>query len=188
MRKVLLLAVVCTFWLILAGKATADSITYHIDVPVGVGSVMGTITTDGDLGTLLNGDITSWNLTLNDGTGTATLSSSNPADSVFISGGSLSASAGSLFFDFNGSGSFVNFNGPSPGCPPQWSIRTGGGTSCNGTTDDQMGVSAVLPAGEGVYSGTLSGVQELGVIPEPSALFLLGSGLLFVGIVSRKAI
>ena len=45
--------------------AAADVIIYNVNRTVVLGSVTGTITTDGTVGTLATNDITSWNLTLN---------------------------------------------------------------------------------------------------------------------------
>jgi hypothetical protein len=53
MRKLLLLAVVCTPWLMFTESAAAN-IIYPVAVSVDSGSVTGTITTDGALGALFN--------------------------------------------------------------------------------------------------------------------------------------
>src|SRR5262249_56396798 len=65
MRKLFLPAVACTLWLMFTGSAAA-AITYTLNVPVGAGSVTGTITTDGFIGSLFAVDITSFSLQLND--------------------------------------------------------------------------------------------------------------------------
>ena len=52
-----------------AFTARAD-ITYTINDTVGAGTVTGTITTDGFLGTLATSDIIDWNLVLTNGFGT----------------------------------------------------------------------------------------------------------------------
>jgi hypothetical protein len=74
--------------LIFDGSTAAD-IVYHVNDRVGVGSVTGTITTDGTTGTLFTFDIVAFNLTLNDVTGTAILTSGVNGGTVFVSGGSL---------------------------------------------------------------------------------------------------
>jgi hypothetical protein len=122
MRKAFLLAVVSTLWLMFAGSAAADSI-YQVNVPVGVGSVMGTITTDGVIGTLDTLDIVSFSLTLSDGTGSDTLTS-GVNGTVLISGGDVIATATQLLFNFNGDGSFMNFSSTTACSPPQWSLTT----------------------------------------------------------------
>ncbi|MGA2957164.1 MAG: hypothetical protein ABSF48_15750 [Thermodesulfobacteriota bacterium] len=54
----------------------ADDITYAVNESIGAtGSVNGTITTDGTVGFLSASNIVGWDLTLNDGTDTATINS-----------------------------------------------------------------------------------------------------------------
>lgn len=62
---------------------------------------------------------------MSDGAGLTTLTSGVNGGTVFISGGSLTATATDLMFDFNTSGAFVNFS-TSPGCQPIWTLRTTG--------------------------------------------------------------
>jgi hypothetical protein len=51
--------------MLLGGEAALANIVYNVDRTVGMGSVTGTITTDGNTGTLGLGDFLAWNLTLN---------------------------------------------------------------------------------------------------------------------------
>jgi hypothetical protein len=78
----------------------ANSITYNINQTVGIGSIAGTITTDGTIGTLATANIVGWSLTLNDGTTTIGLI---PSDSITaIIGSDLTASVTDLTFNFSG--------------------------------------------------------------------------------------
>jgi hypothetical protein len=90
----------------LAGAIAISAITpsradivYDVNLQVGTGSVTGTITTDGLIGSLAFGNITDWNLTLSDGFLQSTLNSGNSGD--FLAGPGLVASSTGLFFDFN---------------------------------------------------------------------------------------
>jgi hypothetical protein len=104
--------------------ARAD-IVYNVNLQVGVGSVTGTITTDGLIGSLAFGNITDWNLTLSDGFVQSTLNSGNSGD--FLAGPGLVASSTGLFFDFNTAtvlefvqsvnSNLLCFQGVAP-CPP----------------------------------------------------------------------
>ncbi len=50
--------------MLLGAEAASANIVYNVDRTVGMGSVTGTITTDGNTGTLGLGDFLAWNLTL----------------------------------------------------------------------------------------------------------------------------
>jgi len=150
-----LLATVFVLALAFNGTATAG-IIYSANDSVGVGSVVGSIETDGVLGTLLSSDFLDWNLTVYDGSGTATLLGplSGNNSSLYIGGSNnVSATSTALIFDFNGNGGFMNIFDPSTCSPPEWSFSTtGSGSGCNGTTGNEWGVAAVLPIFTGTYS------------------------------------
>src|SRR5262245_31440300 len=76
-------------------------IVYDVNLAVGIGSAIGTITTDGTIGTSLStADITSWNLTVSDGVTTATLQGPAFNQSEQIRGTIFTATATGLFFRF----------------------------------------------------------------------------------------
>jgi len=185
MRKLFLLGVGCALWLTLAGSAVAN-ITYTANDQVGpVGTVTGTITTDGTLGTLGAADILSFNLTLYDGIGTATLTS-GVNGAVFISSDNVTATATQLLFDFNGNGGFMNFFDLDTCSPPEWSFETtGSGTACNGTSGNAWGVSAVGGLSTAPQQGNV--VFATTGVPEPGTLGLLFGGLAsLVGFAKRR--
>jgi hypothetical protein len=188
MKKLFSLAVVCTFWLAFTGSAGAD-IIYHVNLPVDGGSVTGTITTDGAIGTLFNGDITAFNLTLFDGTATATLMDGVNGGSIFIGAGSLAATPTDLTFNFNLSVTFVNFF-TSPGCQPIWTLRTNGGSACNAVSGTVMSVQATSTTGPATMSEIGAGNVVIGtttVIPEPGSVGLMVTGLAsLIGLRKRR--
>src|SRR5271156_2041718 len=61
----------------------ADPISYDVNLPVGVGSIVGQIQTSGNIGTLSQSDILGWNLTVN-GNGASTVLTSAGGQSVFL--------------------------------------------------------------------------------------------------------
>jgi hypothetical protein len=170
----------------LTGSAAAN-IIYHADDHVGVGTVTGTITTDGVIGTLGAGDILSFNLTLFDGTGTATLTS-GVNGRVAITSNNVTATATQLLFNFNSNGGLLNFFDTSTCSPPEWSFETvGSGVACNGTTGNQMGVSAVLPFGSGTYSNKSGNTVFASTVPEPGSMGLMVAGLAsLIGLAKRR--
>jgi hypothetical protein len=188
MRKLPLLAVICALSLMLTGSAAAN-ITYTANDHVGVGTVTGTIVTDGLIGTLSSADILSFNLSLFDGTGTANLTS-GVHGIVAITSNNVTATATQLLFNFNGNGGLMNIFDPSTCSPPEWSFETtGSGTACNGTTGNEEGVSAVLPFGSGVYSAESGNTvfASTSSVPEPGSLGLMVAGLAsLVGIARRR--
>jgi len=82
-----------------AGPADA-AITYTFDLPVGsVGHIGGTLTTNGDLGTLDQSDILSWNFNVVGDGATDTLTDANSG--VELLGTGLTATDTELSFDFD---------------------------------------------------------------------------------------
>jgi hypothetical protein len=93
--------------------AAADVIIYNVNRTVVLGSVTGTITTDGTVGTLATNDITSWNLTLN-GPAASPFNLTNLNSGVEIIGNDLSADATNLYFDFSGPSGLLLFQSGAP--------------------------------------------------------------------------
>jgi hypothetical protein len=164
LKRIFLPAMV--FALALASTAWAD-INYNVNQTVGAGGVTGVIVTDGAVGPLSMGDVLSWNLILNDGTGTVNLTNSN--SNFGDLGNNLTATPNLLQFNFNGDGNFMNFF--VPGCASEWSFETiGSGTGCNGTTGNEEGVLAVGPTTFQQESGevTVGTAGTTAATPEPS--------------------
>ena len=85
-----------------ARSASAD-IVYFVDEPIGVGSVVGTITTDGNTGILSASDFLAWNLVLNGDGASFTISSSDPTKSIELVGSDAFATLTKITFDFSAS-------------------------------------------------------------------------------------
>jgi hypothetical protein len=170
--------------------AYAATITYSINQIIGPGSVIGTITTDGTIGTLSAVNIVGFNLTLNDGSNAVNLISPNA--SVFVNknagsslgtpgGVDLTASAISLMFNYSGSdsGDFIIASSVSELCYTAVS-------NCWGPTG--VGLYNVNGDGQSVYIAQ-TGNQIIGnAIPEPAtwALMLVGFGAMGLTIRGRR--
>jgi|HubBroStandDraft_1064217.scaffolds.fasta_scaffold428090_1 hypothetical protein len=82
------------------GAARASSITYDVDLTIGAGSVVGSVTTNGATGVLVSADFTNWNLELN---GPGASFDLTPTNSVaFILGSDATATTRNILFNFSG--------------------------------------------------------------------------------------
>jgi hypothetical protein len=172
-----------------ASLAQAGPITYTLTVTtIGSGTVTGSITTDGTLGTLTDADIIDWNIALKPNPGTpftlfGPLSGNNSG--YLSSGSNLSATATQLAFDFSLDG-FSLFQNPAAGSSINYICFAGNGTLCgnfNGPSindgTDVFGVNTQTEPLSSVVIGAAAGV------PEPSTVGMLGLGLIGLGFARR---
>jgi hypothetical protein len=151
-------------------------ITYSVNRTVGLGSVVGTITTDGDIGTLGLGDFVAWSLTLN---GVGAVYAINNTDSTVWGApdGDVTATATDLYFNFGGSEGDLIFQQVVSSGAQYYCDQAVGGACLNGESDvPQYYTNAsaqIVSRTENQIIGSVGGS-----IPEPStwALMLLGFG------------
>jgi hypothetical protein len=175
---------------LLTGSATAaNALTYVVDGSIGGGSVSGTISTNGAIGTLAASDITGWSLVVTgNGGASATLDTLN--SSVFLGGGAVTADASNIYFDFtknNAAPSYLLF---------QQSFQSGSAYVCAANADYALtpcyyGASAVpenfasASAAYSVPNGNLV-VASIAAVPEPATWAMMIGGLAIVGASLRR--
>jgi hypothetical protein len=191
-RGRLIRAVAVLIPILLGSVAAKADIQYTVNRTVGIGSVTGTIVTDGTVGTLAASNFVDWNLLLNDGqsdfyTLTGPLSGNDSVVDVFMS--DVTASTSQLDFNFSGvDGGFLLF---------QTNLFSGSTYYCASTASFacEQGESVVPQSifSSGAIVDPEIGDQVIGVAgmaattaPEPSDYILLPGALLMLGIVLRR--
>ena len=170
-----------------AVHAVAADITYAVNETILNGGVTGTITTDGATGTLSQSDIVSWNLLLQGGGATYTLTNGNSA--VFNYGTSgffgpqsvdLTATAHDLYFNYSGpDAGYFGFQANG--------LYSGNNYWCNATHnqgfDCAVGESVVpnvYNASTSQYNTAKVGNDVIGVatggVPEPASWLIMLAG------------
>jgi hypothetical protein len=119
-----LLAMTIAAGLALAGEAQVN-IVYDVNLAIGAGGVVGTITTDGNVGVIGASDILAWNLTVT-GNGGVTFNFVNANSLVEVGNNTdvfnpdagtldLTADATNIYFNFSGTdGGYLGFQTPPP--------------------------------------------------------------------------
>ena len=172
--------------------ASASPIMYTVNQVIGPGSVTGTITTDGTLGTLADADIISWNLLLNNGPNTVVVQEGVNGSNAILTGTALTASLTTLTFNYSsGIPSDLNIFNTTPTPSLQGQLCYTNFSNCWGP--DGVGVYNVGGDGSSVYIGQIGsqiiatgGVPVLESVPEPVSLALLALGLFGLGLSMRK--
>jgi len=184
---------------LLASAAPAlANITYNVNETVLGDSVTGTITTDGATGLLTGTDILAWNLTLQGGAASFTLTTLNSVVLDYGTNGffgvpsnDVTATASDLFFNYSGADAgYLGFQtNPPYGGQQYWCNATH-----NQTFDCAVGESVVpvlFSDPSSAYDTSRTGNQIIGVaatsgIPEPMAWVLMLVGFGGIGAAMRR--
>jgi hypothetical protein len=200
--KVLFTASLC--FAALATQAQATPIQYNVNISGAAASVVGTITTDGNLGQLVDADFLSWNLIVTQGSNLYDLTEVN---STFFWFGiqisnhydPITATSTGLFEDFNpadatGNQTLVRLDA-NDGSVGVDGYVNGNSPLINGyffyTNPNSNVATAVIPI-PGLLNGAISPPLDIQfgtaavVTPLPAALPMFAGGLGLVGLLSRR--
>jgi hypothetical protein len=157
------------------------AMTYDISRTVGTGTVVGTIQTDGVIGTpLTSGDVTGWNLTLTIGALTTNLTNLNSG--LTLAGSDLTATLTGLFFNFSGNdGGYVLFQAPPGLNGKDYYCDAASSSPC---IQGESVVPGMYPDPAGFQNAPMSGNQIIAAAetPLPKAWTMMLIGLFAVGL------
>ncbi len=155
---------------LLVSRHSHATIVYNIFDDFGTATISGTITTDGTIGAVGNGNITDWSLSLISGAGIFSLTKSPLNSELYSGNGVLQASVTELAFDHSVNHIFLIRNFPIQNF---WCLE-GPNSGCFGTPSSSN-VSVGGRFNQHVNIGR-TGLHVYGTVPVPAALPLMAAG------------
>lgn len=170
------------FLLLLASLPLPASILYTVNRTIGPGSVTGTITTDGTIGTIFQENILAYDLTISDGSQTSQLNKTLPKQGVNTPGSQLTATATQLLFNFHQVGSsYVYFYDDNS--TNYWCLDDGNCAGISPGEGFRVGASEFLANYQGVQ---VIGTADVQGVPEPTTAALVAAAGIFAWSLRRS--
>ena len=203
MRSLIVLAALTA---LTTGVAHA-SIIYDIDTTITSGTpsgnplqsdtIRGSITTDGTIGALRGANVLSYSLALIDNLNASNDYTLTTTNSTVVSdgGGSLSASATALSFNFSRGEFLIQANTPGPYSGSRYFCFSSGGACAAGETispayvftDGVTTVGSAIPVGmQSIGALPTTPTSPASPVPEPATLAILLTGLAAVTVARRR--
>jgi hypothetical protein len=168
--------------LLAVGSAQAASI-FEVSRSVNGATINGTITTDGTIGTVSAVNILAWNLLLDDGVNSSSLTTGNSF--IHAASSSFEATSTQLLFDYSAADSFFLFyenNHVGFWCLEQSNSGCAAGYSTDRIAINSDGIRIRYNEADFIY-----GTEVVGsMVPVPAAVWLFGSALAGLGWIRRK--
>jgi hypothetical protein len=183
MKRLHGLAAACAALAALFSTSASADIVYSVDLISGTTSVVGQITTDGNPGTLANGDIVGIDVVISNSAGSTTLTALN---GVSVQGVDLTATSTGLFYNFSSSDNasffFIsNFGGGGLLCFNNSAFL------CNGGSHSAVDVSIASTSSFILESGNVEiGAVAVAAVPEPSTWAMMILGFAGVGFMAYR--
>jgi PEP-CTERM motif len=173
---------------VLGAASASANIVYTVSQSIGLGSVTGTITTDGATGVLSVSDILAWDLTLNGVGASFNLTSISPIAQKHVIGNDLIASPTDIYFNFSGTtgDQFLLQNGGDDG--QEYWCNSVGNTSCYpGKSDVPVFYTDSSSQFDMIASGNQIIATSAGAVPEPSTWAMMLFGFVSLGLAGYRA-
>lgn len=173
--------------LVFGAIAPAHASIYYVNETIGLGSVVGSVTTDGSIGTNLGSSIfTAWDLTLSGVGATFTIKNTDPTAVVWGSGG-ITATPTQLLFNYGAAnGSFLVFQDNYSSGQTFWCLNAGNAACLSNVSQFVVPEFYSNLSSQFTEGKTGNEVFAVAAVPEPSTWAMMILGFVGVGFMAYR--